>query len=258
MEKGTPTLVVDAGNWGESRSALSWDKTQFIFDEMGRMNYDVVTLGDAELAQGTHALRTLLASQPQVNVVSANVKDKSGRLVFPESLVIDKSGVRFGVTAVTGASSYDFNVTRGLQAVDEFTFDDPKTALQRVLPKLRGECDIVVVLMQEGPKNAQKLVDEVSGMDVVIMGHDSGYQPGPDHVGQTLVVRPGNRGQYVHSLDLTLDGNAKIVDSAGRGKPLVETVAKDPEFDKIVTEWETAFKARQAAEIRKQMPPKSR
>ncbi len=249
---------MDAGNWGESRSALSWDKTQFIFDEMGRMNYDVVTPGDAELAQGVHALKKLLASQPQVNVVSANVKDKSGRLVFPESVVIDKGGVRFGVTAITGASSYDFNVTRGLQAVDEFTFDDPETALQRVLPKLRGECDIVVVLIQEGPKDAQRIVDEVTGMDVAIMGHDSGYQPGPDHVGQTLVVRPGNRGQYVNSLDLTLDDNAKIVDSAGRGKPLVETVAKDPEFDKVVTEWETAFKARQSEELRKKAPAKPR
>ncbi len=258
MEKGTPTLVVDAGNWGENRSVLSWDKDRFIFDEMGRMNYDVVTPGDAELAQGVHALKKLLASQPQVKVVSANVKDKSGRLVFPESVVIDKGGVRFGVTAVTGASSYDFNVTRGLQTVDEFSFDDSREALQRVLPKLRGRCDIVVVLLQEGPKDAQRLVDEVSGMDVVIMGHDSGYQPGPDRVGQTLVVRPGNRGQYVHSLDLTLDGDAKIVDSTGRGKPLVESVAKDPEFDKVVTEWETAFKVRQGEEVRKKAPVRPR
>lgn len=250
--------MVDAGNWGDSRSIRSWDKTQFIFDEMGQMKYDVVTPGDAELAQGVHAIEKLLSSQPQVKVVSANVKDKSGRLVFPESVVIDKSGVRFGVTGVTGASSYNFNVAQGLQAVDEFTLDDSQTALRRVLPKLRGECDIVVVLMQEGPKDAQRIATEVLGMDVVIMGHDSGYQPGPDRVGQTFIVRPGSRGQYVHSLDLTLDDHAKIVDSKGRGKPLVESVAKDPEFDKVITEWETAFKARQAAEMRQKAPPKPR
>jgi 2',3'-cyclic-nucleotide 2'-phosphodiesterase (5'-nucleotidase family) len=152
LANGNPTLLVDAGNWSNSKGIAAWDKTQFIFEEMGQMKYDVVTLGDAELAQGVHALETLLASQPQVKVVSANVKDKSGRLVFPESVVIDKSGVRFGVTGVTSASSYEFNVTRGLQAVDEFTFDDSMAALQRVLPKLRSESDIVVVLMQEGPK----------------------------------------------------------------------------------------------------------
>jgi sulfur-oxidizing protein SoxB len=249
---------VDAGNWGDSRGTGAWDKTQFIFEEMGLMKYDVVTPGATELSQGVHAIEKLLASQPQVKVVSANIKDKSGRLVFPESVVIDKGGVRFGVTGVTGASSYEFNVTRGLQAVDEFTFDSSEAALQRVLPKLRGACDIVVVLMQEGPKDAQRIVNELPGMDVVIMGSNAGYQPGPDRVGETLMVHPGSRGQYLHVLDLVLDGNSKILDSKGRGKPLNESVAKDPEFDKVVTDWETAFKARQAEEMRQKAPPKPR
>ncbi len=205
-----------------------------------------------------HALEKLLASQPQVSVVSANVKDKSGRLVFPESVVITKGGVRFGVTGVTGALSYNANVTQGLQAVDEFTFEDSGATLRRVLPKLRGECDIVVVLMHETLKDAQRIVNEVLGMDVVIVGHNAGFQPAPEQVGETLVVHPGNRGQYVHSLELTLDGNAKIVDFKGRGKPLNESVAKDPEFDKVVTEWETASKARQAEGMRKKAPPKPR
>jgi len=126
-----------------------------------------------------------------------------------------------------------------------------------VLPNLRRECDIVVVLMHEGPDDAKWLVDEVPGMDVVIVGHNPGYLPSPERVGQTLLVRPGNRGQYVCSLDLTLSGNAKIVDFKGEGKPLGEAVAKDPEFDKVVTQWETEFKARQAAELRKKTPPGS-
>lgn len=250
--------MVDAGNWSNSKGIAAWDKTQFIFDEMGQMQYDVVTPGDAELTQGVHALTKLLASQPQVQAVSANVKDKSGRLVLPESVVINKSGVRFGVTGVTGASSYNFNVTRGIQPVDEFTFEDSKAALQRVLPKLRSACDIVVVLMQEGPKDAQQIVNEVLGIDVVILGNNPGYQPGPNRVGETLMVHPGSRGQYLHALDLALDGNSKILDSKGRGKPLNESVVKDPEFDRVVTEWEAAFKARQAEEMRRKAPPKPR
>lgn len=248
LAKGNPTLVVDAGNWGDSKGVAAWEKNQFIFDEMGQMKYDVVTPGDAELTQGMHALTKLLSSQPHVKVVSANVKDKSGRLVFPESVVINKGGVRFGVTGTTGTSYYNFNVTQGLQAADDFTFDDSKTALARVLPKLRRKCDIVVVLIHEGPEDAKRLVDEAPGMDVVIVGHNPGYQPNPERVGQTLIVRPSNRGQYVCSLDLALDGNAKIIDFKAEGKPLDESVAKDPEFDKVVTLWETEFKARQAAD----------
>jgi 5'-nucleotidase len=258
LASGNPTLVVDAGNWSDGRGIAAWDKAQFIFDEMGRMQYDVITPGDAELAQGVEALTKLLASQPQVKEVSANLRDRSGALVFPESVVIKKGGVRFGVTGVTGPSAYNLNVTRGLQAVDEFSFDDSKAALQRVLPGLRSESDIVVVLMQENPKDAQRIVNEVPGMDVVILGDDPGYQPEPDRVGGTLLIHPGSRGQYVHSLDLTLDGNAKIVDSKGEGKQLGENVAKEPEFDKVVTEWETGFKARQAEEMRKKAPPKPR
>jgi predicted CXXCH cytochrome family protein len=251
LAKGNPTLVVDAGNWGDNKEFSPWDKTQFIWDMMGEMKYDAVTPGDAELVQGVDALKKLLATQPQVKVVSANVMDKSGKHVFPETVVIDKGGVRFGVTGTTGGSYYNFNVTRGLQTKDDFTFEDSKAALQRVLPGLRAKCDILVVLMHEGPGDAKRIVDELTGMDVVVVGHNPSYQFNPDRVGQTLVIRPGNRGQYLCSLELTLGADGKIADYNGEGKPLGETVEKDPALDKIITKWETDFNARKTAETRK-------
>ncbi len=251
LAKGNPTILVDAGNWGDTKDFAPWDKTQFIFDMMAEMKYDAVTPGDAELMEGVDALKALLASQPQVKAVSANLKDKSGRLVLPESVVIDRGGVRFGVTGTTGGSYYNFNVTRGLQSKDDFTFEDSKAALQRVLPGLRSQCDLVVVLMHEGPGDAKRIVDELQGMDVVVVGHNPGYQFNPDRVGQTLMIRPGNRGQYLCALELTLGDDMKVVDYNGEGKPLGETVVKDPALDKTITKWETDFNARKSSEARK-------
>jgi hypothetical protein len=89
-------------------------------------------------------------------------------------------------------------------------------------------------------------VNEVLGMDVVILG-SNGYQPGPDQWA-TLMVHPGSRGQYVHALDLTSTATQRL-DSRAEGSCSTRA-CHDPEFDKVVTEWEAGFKARQADEMR--------
>ena len=246
-----PTLVVDAGDMGPNRDFDSWGKTEFVYDIMAKMDYDAMTPGETELTEGLEAAKKLFLRHPGIKVVSANIRDKAGNAVWPESAVIEKDGVRFGVTGVTGSAFYNFNITRGKQATDDFTFEDSREALQRVLPALRQKSDIVVVLMHEGPGDAKKIVDELPGMDVVIVGHNPGYLFNPDRVGQTLIVRPGNRGQYLAVLELTLDAEKRVVDYNGEGKPLGDAVIKDPIFDSEITAYEEDWNNRKRTENRK-------
>jgi len=238
---------VDAGNWAENKAFEPFEKSEFIWDMMSRLGYDVVTPGDRELMYGRNQIQGLLDKHPEIQVVSANITDKSGSLLWKEFTVVDKGGVKFAVTGVTGASSYAFNVTRGMQQSDDFNFQDSQEALRRVLPEMRKSADLVVVLMHETPGDARRIVDEIPGMDVVVVGHNPGYMFNPDRVGNTLLVRGGNRGQYLSVLDLTLDAEKTVVDYIGEGKPLGNTVDRDEAIDKATTEWEAQFKEREKA-----------
>ncbi len=215
------------------------------------MGYDAITPGEDELLEGIDSLKVMLKRAPGIKVVSANIEDKSGKRVFPEYEIFDRGGLKVAVTGVTGGSYYNFNITRGVQKKDDFTFEDSKAALQRVVPELRKKADVVVVLLHESPADARRIVDELPGMDVVVVGHNPGYLFNPDRVGQTLVVRAGNRGQYLEVLELTLGDDDKIVDYNGEGKPMGDGVAKDPKLDQIVTKYETDWNQRKTTDQRK-------
>lgn len=237
---GHPVLVVDAGNFGDDKGTDYWKRTEFIWDLMGRMGYEAVTPGDMEMLEGLAALKALAGRHPQVKMVSANVMDSDSALVFPQYAVFDKGGVRVGVTGVTGGSYYTFNKTRGVQKKDDFTFEDTKKALLRVLPELRRQSDVVVVLLHEGPGDAKRMVAEVPGIDVLVVGHSPGYQFEPDRVNGTVMIRAGNRGQYMMTLDLTVGSDGSIVEAKGEGTPLGDAVQKDPAFAPEVAKWEAA------------------
>ncbi len=246
-----PTLVVSAGDFGANRDFDAWGKTEFIYDIMAKMDYDAMTPGETELMEGLEAAKKLYARHPGIEIVSANIRDKAGNPVWPESAVIEKDGIKYGVTGVTNSAFYNFNITRGKQSTDDFSFEEAREALQRVIPDLRQKSDVVVVLMHEGPGDAKKIVDEIPGMDVVIVGHNPGYLFNPERVGQTLLVRPGNRGQYLEVLELTLDDDNRIVDYNGEGKPLGDEVAKDPIIDSEVSAYEKDWTDRKRTENRK-------
>jgi hypothetical protein len=242
--------VADAGNFflpGDKakREFAAWEKNEFVWDMMGRLGYDVVTPGDLELLYGIDAVKGLYSRQPQIQVVSANVQDLDGNLLWPAYTVIERGGVRFGVTGATGSAYYSFNVKRGFQQKDEFTFADTKDALKAVIPELEKKCDVTVLLLHEGPGDARRLAEELEGIDVVVIGHNPGYMFNPDRVGNTLMIRSGNRGQYLPVLELTLDEtNSRILDYNGEGKPLGDGVAKDEIIAPLVKQWEDDYKHR--------------
>jgi 2',3'-cyclic-nucleotide 2'-phosphodiesterase (5'-nucleotidase family) len=209
-------------------------RTEFEWKTMKMMGYDVITPGPSEMIQGLPKLQELLATAPGIQVVSANVTDKQGNPIWPASTVVEKNGVRYGVTGVTDRAYYSFIQTKGKLASDDFEFVDMQETLRRVLPELRQSSDVVVVLLQTGNGDAQRMLDVLKDADVVIIGNNPGYKFAPVDEGGVLMVRGGERGQYVHVLELTLDDENRIVAHSGAGHPMGEAVPEAPEYKTLV------------------------
>jgi 2',3'-cyclic-nucleotide 2'-phosphodiesterase (5'-nucleotidase family) len=243
---GRPTLAVDAGNFSPRRGPERWERASFIFENMARLEYDAVTPGDLELFFGPERLRGLYAEHPEVRVVSANLRDAWGGAVFPEYAVIEKEGVRFGVTGVTRPSYYEEAVAVDPDTEEGFTFEDPQTALERVIPELQRKSDLVVVLFHDNLSEVLRQSSIIDGIDVAVAGHNPGYSSRPDSVGAgAWVIRPGGRGQYVYVAEIALNIPLEEVTSfTAEAIQLDEAVPIDAAVDSLITGWELDLKER--------------
>jgi len=236
-------LLVDAGDFGSHVATEPWMRTEFQWQMMSDLGYDVVTVGPNEMTEGLVSLKRLLSTAPEIQVVSANITDKNGDLLWPEYTIVERDGVRFGVTGVTDKSYYSFNVTRGKQKSNDFSFRDLRESLTGVVPRLRQESDVVIVLLHTGSGDAKRMIEGVEGIDVVVVGHAPTYKFVPERIGNTILINGGNRGQYLGVLELTLNAEKAIVDYNGESRPLGDVVAIDPEFNALITEFNQKYDA---------------
>jgi 5'-nucleotidase/UDP-sugar diphosphatase len=246
--EGLPILAVDAGNFSPRRGPERLERAMFIFENMARIGYDAVTPGDLELYFGPEELRSIYAAHPEVRVVSANLRDAWGGSVFPDYTIIEKNGVRFGVTGVTRPSYYEESVAVNPDTKEGFTFEDPQTALERVLPELDRKSDLVVVLFHDNLSEVLRQSGILDGIDVAVAGHNPGYSSRPDSVGTgAWVIRPGGRGQYVYVAEIALDiPREEVTSFTAQAIQLDEAVPANASIDSLITGWELELKERTA------------
>jgi 5'-nucleotidase / UDP-sugar diphosphatase len=241
--KAPATILVDAGDFGSAVKIEPWMRTEFQMDMMAKLAYDALTPGPNEMVMGLDKLVALYARAPGIKVVSANiVNKKTQQPIWADFAIVERGGVKFGITGVTDRAFYDFNASRGMVKSDDFDFKDPKESLRRVLPQLRQQADVVVVLVHTGSDDAKRMLDGLTGIDVAIVGHIPVYKFLPEVADNTLLVQTGNRGQYMGHVEFTLDGN-KIVAHEGETQALGDTVPVDPEFNTLVQAFNKKYDA---------------
>ena len=203
-----PVLFVDAGSLLYSQSPIP---AQFEVQEELKANLladtyrqalkiDALGVGPADMPKGIDHLRLprLVSNAPEISAEPPRLIDIGGA----------KAGV-FGVI-VEGAVA-------GLKLAD------PVAAGKQAVAKLRGQgAQVVIGLVQAGSKkDAAKLVREIGGIDLVIAG--TGLEaPEPDrieiepqHIGDSWLIVPANRGQIVARLDVTVRGPGPLADAVG-------------------------------------------
>jgi 2',3'-cyclic-nucleotide 2'-phosphodiesterase (5'-nucleotidase family) len=210
-------LLIDAGDYihpvHERGDQLNW----FILETMGEMGYDAMTLGELELLRGADYVRSILdATRVPITLANARFAD-TGKPVGELFLIRQRLQVR---CAVIGLISEEFsNQESSFNAVG-FRVDDPVSVAAKLVPEVGADADLVVVLAHMVVEEATRLAEAVPGIDLIVLGHRPGTGA-PIEVGETLLVKPGQRGQYVGETRIVLDPANEIVSYVG------ESVAVD-------------------------------
>jgi hypothetical protein len=183
-------VVVDAGDMFPDRPNAV--KVKYLATALGRAQYDAVAMGDQEFELGVQQLQAL-AAEYKLPLISANVRDETGKLLFPPHVIREAGGRRIGIFAVIADEAYG-NPPRewrkGLKV------EPPIEAARREVKDLAG-CDLVIALSHQPVAATRELAKGVPGIDVVVSGHDDAIFRKPVDVGKTMIVATGPVGRVL-------------------------------------------------------------
>jgi len=149
------------------------------------LGVDALNPGHGDLAFGLDFLRGG-AKKHNLPYVSANLADADGKPVFPATVIVERGGLKIGITGILPA-----------KPLPGGTVLPVTESLANALASLKAdEPDLIVLLSNLGLAEDKKLASTMPGFDL-IFGSDRRHQEQPAIVGQTAVFQAGSRGKHV-------------------------------------------------------------
>jgi 2',3'-cyclic-nucleotide 2'-phosphodiesterase (5'-nucleotidase family) len=226
-------LLLDTGDALVGGGALG-DLTQgaAVLEGMGMMGYDAMALGPKELGLGAEVLEQRLA-EAQMPIVSANVRRSGDGSQLVEPYTILEVGGR--PVAVIGLTRPEVSVPA------DFEVEDPRAALERVVPEVASEADVVIVLTNLASQTAADYADMVPGIDLVIAALPA-FQPKEIEetptTGTKVIVaeqaRSRHSGRRVGKLVAVLSSDGRVEPESWETIAMDKTIADDPAMDQML------------------------
>lgn len=116
----------------------------------------------------------------------------------------------------------------------------PLAVAKALVPEVRKKSDLVVILFSGRMPALQEILEQVTGIDVVILGNSGFLSTQIQGRQNTVIVTTPTMGKYAGTLILELDNAKKIVSSQKLQHALSEDIKDDPTLSSVVKECEAA------------------
>lgn len=213
------SLFLDSGDLVEGTAAFSEFEGEPEMRAFGALGLDAAALGNHDLSAGAEAFARIHRQFAEFPVLASNFANNGSELssALKKSVVLDAQGLRVGVIGVANPSS-----PSGLARVDNpygIELVPTASAVQSEIDRLRPEVDMLVALSHLGLEGDQRLINDTSGLDIVLGGHqhlaldealeraDCGAALRAERgcvPHDVVLVHSGALGKYVGELDLQL------------------------------------------------------
>ncbi|MCY2931069.1 MAG: multiheme c-type cytochrome [Planctomycetota bacterium] len=219
--KAPASIALDVGDM--TAGARRWQQVglETYLQALGAMEYTAANLGSREIGLSAAALRDLAARSP-VPLVSANVREEAGGalLVAPYRQVMT-GNLRVTVVGVV-APDPQRPLGEGVrvQDVDE--------ALSKLLPTLRAETDVIVLLAAADEPTIRKVAASHPEADVVLGGRVAQASKSVLTVGSSRVVALADKGQMIAQVDVAISPDGRPGAAQSRMILLDNAVPEDP------------------------------
>jgi hypothetical protein len=251
--KSKASCRVFAGDMIRGPGQYEQEKADLLLRFLSAMNYDAVAPGEMDLSLGTAFWRERARRFPFF--VCANVYDaQQGKLLFRPWLLkkVKLGGARTFRLAITGVLSAEYWPMPALpaQTQAELVVRDYVDALRQLVPKMRREADLVVVLAHVGDAKAKELAQALQDIDLIVAGHTAGVTiPQAPQMGAPVLVSNGYLGKIVGEVVFRFDDNRKRIGQEARQTGLSEDTPEDKEFADAVRDFKQKWAAQPFAAV---------
>ncbi len=178
---------------------LDMQRTSVNLKEMELMKYDALAISPDEFNFGAEFLRKNI-SETKLNFLSANI---SSAIVGQDEKILthiikEVSGIKIGIIGVTDPYAK--------QKAGAFNFAEPKDAIKKTINELKGKVNIAIVLSNLSEEDNLSLINDISGIDILISGRRSKDEP-YEKLGSTFIVNPAWQGRKLGVASFTWEDN---------------------------------------------------
>ena len=222
---------------------------------MNYMGYDAMVVGNHEIQDYGYDWLTKFKDDADFPILSANMVDKdTGEHSLTPFVIKEVGGIKVGILGLTTSETNTVTPAYNLKGN---WFNDAVEEVDYWIPILRPQVDILIVSAHMGfefgndtktfktivpvreGNVAYEIVKEHPEIDVMITGHDH-YDIPPFLLNGVLCVQPGNWGQRLTKMDITLekDGNHwKVVTKTGQNLVVDKSVEAAPEITDLAKKY---------------------
>jgi 2',3'-cyclic-nucleotide 2'-phosphodiesterase/3'-nucleotidase len=213
---------------------------------MNQLRYDAMAVGNHEFNFAPQPMWKI-KGESKFPWLCANIKQTytEGAPYFPPYIIKKVKGVRVGIVAF---------VTTVAPPSEGYTFEPILTAAKRVIPELRSQADLVVVLLHSGfvsdptggPSTriqvesenlAPDLAEQVPGIDVILFGHTHSELP-EKFINGVLLTEAKYWGMSLARADVAMtksaNGRWEVTSKHSHTIPVTADVPSDPEIAAVV------------------------
>jgi 2',3'-cyclic-nucleotide 2'-phosphodiesterase/3'-nucleotidase/5'-nucleotidase len=241
-ENPNGTILIDNGDMNQGtiltddlyNKAPLIDQPNPMIKAMNYMNYDAMVLGNHEFNFGLDLIKKL-DNEAEFPILSANtyVKETNEHFVggtMKKEIDIDGDGTKDLTVGIIGLTTPQIPLWDGAK-VDSLYFNPLKEEAEKAVAELQDETDIIIASIHAGRQSsdpaasADQVINNVSGIDAYILGHDhrsfAEQLQSPD--GLVPVGGPKDTGTELVRIDLDIaktedkwqvtNSNAAIVDT---------------------------------------------
>ncbi|PTL78749.1 5'-nucleotidase [Vitiosangium sp. GDMCC 1.1324] len=206
-----PVLVLDAGNalfklptpGGDPKEK---ERAGLLLEQMDALGTTAMAVGARDLTLGTDFL-VKGTKDRKMKLLSANLVDAGGKLLFPASTVVTVGGVKFGLVGLSPEGPVA--TQKGLMGKPPL----PAALAESRRLRAKDKVDVVVVLAAVPYLEAVRLSTEAgNAVDFIIQSNDSRTLGVAQREDFAVLVAGGERGRQLGRLELAVDGTGPFVD----------------------------------------------
>lgn len=197
-------LLLDAGDAIGAGNVTYRPGGEPILDRMRRAGYDAMAVGNREfhLTQvGFHA-KVGGAGFP---ALSANVRSRHSRVRLPCVPSVSFTTDSVGRVIVFGLTVPMITEQMAVRRISAYVFDDPVETAARIVPEMRRDCTLLILLSHAGLKTDWRIAETAPGIDLIVGGHTHAELPHGEQVGNTLIVQAGSHARRFGRVAVTRD-----------------------------------------------------